>query len=370
MNPNSSGDNWSVPRRGAQDKMNNMQGDESENCLNNNQNPQNPQNPETREPTHSDGFTMVPPNESRQSKLQRMAQKELEDLSRYKEEHRPGPINQAPEKLGGDVSLAEARQRQQVEVRQSKHQKKIKKEEMDRIRRQEEEDKNQRMKDIQREKANRLELKKKEEEERRKELYQHDLRMKREEHLQKLEKSSSVPMAASSSTSASSWDRGREYRDARKAEEEEALKQKKAEQRSKSENLEKKQKHQEEDRKRRMESERLRVNSDFLDRLEASGSGRVSESHPSTLKGGNIWQTDKPQDPASSLMPFSSQVHSFKKEEDEEVEEEEEEKEDSGHEWAVMKLHSNFPYYERDLLKDILSQCKGNYQQAYDLLNV
>lgn len=29
-----------------------------------------------------------------------VAQKELEDLSKYKEEHRPGPIHLTPEKLG------------------------------------------------------------------------------------------------------------------------------------------------------------------------------------------------------------------------------------------------------------------------------
>lgn len=38
--------------------------------------------------------------------------------------------------------------------------------------------------------------------------------------------------------------------------------------------------------------------------------------------------------------------------------------------WAVKKLHDNFPYYEQDMLEDILRQCNGNYQQAYELLNV
>lgn len=43
---------------------------------------------------------------------------------------------------------------------------------------------------------------------------------------------------------------------------------------------------------------------------------------------------------------------------------------DIDHEWTVMRLQSDFPYYEQDLLEDIVSQCNGNYKQAYDLLNV
>ncbi|XP_066543063.1 epithelial-stromal interaction protein 1 isoform X2 [Hoplias malabaricus] len=324
-------------------------------------NPPNPQVSEDRTPAHADGYTMIPPNESRRSKLQRMAQKELEDLDRYKEEHRPGPIHLAPENLGGGESLTEVRQRQQMAARQSKVQKQLKKEEMDRLRRQAEEKENQRMKDIQREKANKLEIRKRQEEQRRKELYEHDLRMKREEYLQKIERSCSVPMAASKSTPASSWARGREHKEVRKAEEKEVLQQKKEGQRRKSEILEEKQKQQEEDRKRRLENEHLRVNSAFLDRLEASGSGIGSSCRP---EGGNIWQTEEPQGPVSNPVPFPSQVHTDR------AEEEEEEGEGTDYEWAVMRLQSLFPYYERSLLEDIVSQCNGNYQQAYDLLNI
>ncbi|XP_036421285.1 epithelial-stromal interaction protein 1 isoform X2 [Colossoma macropomum] len=363
MNPNPSGDIWSVPKRGINCEVDDMQAGESGDTLNNDQNPPNPQNPqapEARTPTHSDGYSIIPPNESRRSKLQRMAEKELDDLNKWKEAHRPGPVHLAPEKLGGSVSLAEVRQRQQVEARQSKLQKKLKREDMDRIRKQAEEEENQRKKAIQREKANNLELRKRQEEEQRKELYQHDLRMRREEQLQRLERSSSVPMAASNSTPASSWAQGREYKEARKAEEQDALEQMKEQQRRKSEILEKKQKQQEEDRKRRMESECLRVNSAFLDRLEARGSGRVSESNSCIPEGGNIWQTEEPQDPASSPVPFPSQVHTDSAEEEE----------DTDYEWTVMRLQSNFPYYKRELLEDIVSQCNGNYQRAYDLLNV
>ncbi|KAB5577082.1 hypothetical protein PHYPO_G00205870 [Pangasianodon hypophthalmus] len=346
MNPNRSDDIKTAPG------VNETQTD------GNNSTNQNTQPQDSRNPRHSDGYTMIPPNESRRSKLLRMSQKEQNDLQRWKEEHRPGPIQLAPEKLGGDVSLSEVRQRQQIVAHQSKLKKKLIQEDRNQRRREAEEEENQRMKDIQREKATRLEMKKKQEEERRKELYQHELLMKREEHLQRLERSGSVPMAASSSTPTSSWARGHEYREARKAEEQMALQQKKDEQRRKSQILEEKQKQEEEDRKRQMENERLRVNTAFLDRLEARGSGRASELLPCTPELGNVWQTEEPQDPASSPVPFPSQLHTDSAAE-----------EDTDFEWVVMKLQNKFSYCQREYLEDIVSQCNGNYQQAYDLLN-
>ncbi|KAK6315223.1 hypothetical protein J4Q44_G00147520 [Coregonus suidteri] len=81
-----------------------------------------------------------------------MVQKEEEDLQRWKEVNRPGPVQIAPEKLGGAVSLAEARERQLMELRQAKLQKQLRKEEMDRQRRQAEENEYERMKAKQREK--------------------------------------------------------------------------------------------------------------------------------------------------------------------------------------------------------------------------
>lgn len=52
-----------------------------------------------------------------------------------------------------------------------------------------------------------------------------------------------------------------------------------------------------------------RVNSAFLDRLEARGSGTASESLPCTPELGNVWQMEEPQDPASSPVSFPSQLH-------------------------------------------------------------
>ncbi|XP_067299449.1 epithelial-stromal interaction protein 1 [Pseudorasbora parva] len=319
---------------------------------------QNPQN----QPTHAEGYTKIPPNESRRSKLQRIAQKEEEDLMRLKEENRPGPIQLPPERLGGAVSLAEVRQRQQVEARQSKLRKKLRKEDMDRIKRQAEEEEIEKMKAIQREKANKLEMRRKQEEEQRKEWYQHDKQMKTNEFLQRIERSgSTVSMASSNSIPASSWVKCHEYRDSRREEENAGLLKMKEEQRRKTETLEEKQKQQEEDRKRRDEADHRRVNSAFLDRLVASRSGGVSEPVTQTPESSHVWlcDDDKPQDTASSTVPNPSQVHTDSAEED-----------DHDQMWTLMKLQNRFPYYERDMLDDIIKQCDGDYQRAYELLDV
>lgn len=59
------------------------------------------------------------------------------------------------------------------------------------------------------------------------------------------------------------------------------------------------------------------MNSAFLDRLEASGSGvRVSEPVTQTLESSNVWleEDDEPQDLSTSPNP--SQVHTDSAEED------------------------------------------------------
>ncbi|XP_052421531.1 epithelial-stromal interaction protein 1-like [Carassius gibelio] len=326
-------------------------------CENNSPNVSNVTSNPQNQPTHADGYTKIPPNESRRSELQRTAQEGEEKLRRLKEENRPGPIQLAPEKLGGAESLAEVRQRQQEDLRRSKLRKKLQKEEMDQNKRQAEEQKNERMKALQREKARKLEMSKKQGDEQRQKLYQDDKQMKTEEFLQRIERSSSsVSMAASNSMPASSWTKNHEYREARREEENADLLKKKEEQRRKAEVLEEKQKQQEEDRKRRTEADHQRVNMAFLDHLEASSSGMVPEST-------NVWldddDDDELQDTALSTVPNPSQVHTDCEEED-----------DCGHMWTLMKLQNRFPYYERVMLEDIVKQCNGNYQQAYELLDV
>ncbi|XP_059355619.1 epithelial-stromal interaction protein 1-like [Carassius carassius] len=312
------------------------------------------------QPTHADGYTKIPPNESKWSKLQRTAQEGEEKLRRLKEENRPGPIQLAPERLGGAESLAEVRQRQQEDLRRSKLRKKLQKEEMDQNKRQAEEQKNERMKALQREKATKLEMSKKQRDEQRQKLYQDDKQMKTEEFLQRIERSSSsVSMAASNSMPASSRTKNHEYREVRREEENADLLKKKEEQRRKAEVLEEKQKQQEEDRKRRTEADHQRVNMAFLNHLEAGSSGMVPESTNVWLDDDDDDDDDELQDTALSTVPNPSQVHTDCEEED-----------DCGHMWTLMKLQNRFPYYELDMLEEIIKQCNGNYQQAYELLDV
>nr|XP_040057502.1 epithelial-stromal interaction protein 1 isoform X2 [Gasterosteus aculeatus aculeatus] len=106
-----------------------------------------------RQPQYSGGFTVIPPNESLRDKLRRNAQKEEEELQRWKEANRVTYVHADPEKLGGAATLAATREMQHTDLRCSKLQKRLKKEELDKRRRQEEEEENQRKKDIQREKA-------------------------------------------------------------------------------------------------------------------------------------------------------------------------------------------------------------------------
>ncbi|XP_056611415.1 epithelial-stromal interaction protein 1 isoform X2 [Triplophysa dalaica] len=311
-------------------------------------------NTQTRDqPTYADGYTRIPPNSSRHSELQRTAQKEEEALRKWKEENRPGPIQLAPVRLGGAVSLKEVRQKQQQEARQAKLKKRLQKEEMDRKNRQAEEEENKEMKAKQRDKAIKLEMKREQEEQHRKDLYQPDQQMKNREFLQKVETSNrTVPMAASNSIPASSWGKCQEYRESRRQEENTGLLEKKEEQRRKAEILEEKLKQEEDDRKRQIETDHRRVNLAFLNRLETSTSDRMSEPMANTL----CEYDDELEDPASSPVPNPLQGYT--------------EEEGCEQVWAVMKLLQNFPYYERDMLEDILQQCNGDYKQAYELLNV
>uniref|UniRef100_H3A339 Epithelial stromal interaction 1 n=1 Tax=Latimeria chalumnae TaxID=7897 RepID=H3A339_LATCH len=124
-------------------------------------------------------YTLIPPNQTKRSQIQRskypvVAAKELEELQRWKEEHRPGPINLAPEHLGGSISLAEARKRQQIQHSQSKFQLKAKRDEYRRKEKEAEEAEIQKMKEKQREKANKLVEKQRQEEQQRRKTFAQD----------------------------------------------------------------------------------------------------------------------------------------------------------------------------------------------------
>uniref|UniRef100_A0A663FCQ0 Uncharacterized protein n=1 Tax=Aquila chrysaetos chrysaetos TaxID=223781 RepID=A0A663FCQ0_AQUCH len=72
-------------------------------------------------------YVLITPKETRRNWLQQIAKKELDDLERWKEEHRPGPIKLVPQRLGGKESETEARQKQQMMLMQSKYQQKVRK---------------------------------------------------------------------------------------------------------------------------------------------------------------------------------------------------------------------------------------------------
>lgn len=207
------------------------------------------QQPTDREPQHSGGFTVIPPNESRRSQITRMAQQEEQEYQRWKEANRPPAVHLNPERLGGGGTMAEAREKQLAGLRCSKLEKKLKKEEMDRRKREEEEEKFQMMKAVQREKAERLEERRRQEDQRRREQHQQDHLRATERFLQRLERTAPGPLASSSATPTS----------------------------SRSEAMQGPQREKEPKSVKDVQQEHRRVNAAFLDRLEGRGREREDE---------------------------------------------------------------------------------------------
>ncbi|KAM9050113.1 epithelial-stromal interaction protein 1 isoform 2-T2 [Megaptera novaeangliae] len=221
-----------------------------------------PESPSREIPEHAGrrftgAYTLIVPNEKRRNEMQQMAAKELKDLERWKEQQRTKPINLAPMQLGGNQSEVEVRQRQQLQLIQSKYQKKLKREEYIRIKREAEEAEIQKMKAVQREKSNKLEEKKRRQENLRREAFREHQQCKTAEFLRRLNTESphrgTCPVAVSDPQSSAS-----------------------------SELLEFKREQQEEERARIHQAEHRRVNNAFLDRLQG-------ESQPGGLQhfGGN-----------------------------------------------------------------------------------
>ncbi|XP_015219198.2 epithelial-stromal interaction protein 1 [Lepisosteus oculatus] len=324
------------------ENVNNQAGEENNTTTRNERNPQ-----------YMGGYSMIPPNESRRREMQRMAQKEEEDLKRWKEGHRPGPLSLPPAQLGGAISMTEARQRQFLELRESKYRKKLKQEDDKRKRKEAEEMEIQQKKVLQREKAIRLEERRRQEENLRKEQLRYDHQLSTQQFLQRFENFTVDPVPVNSSLPASSWARGHIYREAQKAEENEQLRQKKEEQRRKSELLEENQKWKEEERERELQKEHKRVNAKFLDQIQAHAqSGRKELPFPVNTEEERDFHTNGAQDVPKSLEPILQ------------------ESEEDGYdlEWTVMKLQTSFPSCERAFLEDIVIQCNGDYNQAYKLL--
>lgn len=284
-----------------------------------------------RQPQYSSGYTMIPPIDSRRSKITTMAQKELEDLQRWKEANKPPALHLNPEKLGGNATLAGARAKQLTDLRCAKLQKTLKKEEDDKRKRQEEEEENQKMKDKQREKAERLEEKRRQDDQRRKEQFNQDHVRKTESFLQRFEKTAPGPLASSGATHTSCGS--------------EAAESKPRELRSVGD----------------LQLDHRRVNLAFLDNLEGRSRGSEKE-----IKEEGDWENpylvpedlrQQPSDPPGQLNPEPEQS-SY--DWTQEVEPE--------YDWALMRLISSFPDYSKVFLEDILDQCDGDYQQAYTLL--
>ncbi|NWW50363.1 ESIP1 protein, partial [Pedionomus torquatus] len=212
-------------------------------------------------------YVLITPNETRRNRLQQsklsFAQKELNDLERWKEEHRPGPIKLVPQRLGGRESEAQARQKQQMMLMQSKYQQKHKREEYIKAKKAAEEAEVLKKKAIQREKVNMVA----------EELEPYNkvcvlitnnsiwigfLHSKTNELLDRLDldlpKSDSCQIANHGPES-TAWSRSQTYKQALREDENRRLEEMKQEQRRKAELMEFKQKQEEEARTRAHQNE-------------------------------------------------------------------------------------------------------------------
>ncbi|KAM8857397.1 uncharacterized protein epsti1 isoform 1-T1 [Synchiropus picturatus] len=277
-----------------------------------------------RQATYCGGFTVIPPNDSRRNKITSMAQKEEQDLQRYRESQRVTSVQLPPERLGGHVTLAEARQKQLEDLKQSKWQKKLKKEEMDRERRQAEEQKLQQMKAVQRAKAERLNKRRGDEEQRRKEELGPDHLRKNEDFFQHLESSSasSVTFSFDSKTATETTALTKSLKD--------------------------------------VQLDHRRVNAAFLDKLESRGDDRPPQREE---VWGSVGQSEwnYPTEPTGLFTDPEPEPSSWWWTEGA----------DGGAECeqALVQLMSRFPDCSRAFLEDILDQCAGDYQRASQLLD-
>ncbi|XP_026708955.1 epithelial-stromal interaction protein 1 [Athene cunicularia] len=216
-------------------------------------------------------YVLITPNETRRKQVKQIAKKELDDLEQWKKEHRPGPIKLVPQRLGGEESEAQARQKHQMMFMQSKYQQKLKREEYIKAKKAAEEAEILKKKEIQREKAERLEVKKRQQEMQRRQMFLEDHYYKTNELLNRfdlgLPKSDSCQIANGGPES-TAWTRSHTYKQALREDENRRLEEMKQDQRRKAELMEFKQKKEEEARTRAHQIEQRRVNNAFLDRLQ------------------------------------------------------------------------------------------------------
>ncbi|KAF6376157.1 epithelial stromal interaction 1 [Rhinolophus ferrumequinum] len=250
--------------------------------------------PEHAGPRLTGAYTLIAPNKNRRDQIQRIAEEELENLKKWKEEHRAKPVHLVPRKLGGCQSETQVRQKQQLQLMQSKYQQKLKREEAVRIKKEAEEAEIQKMKAIQREKSNKLEEKKRLQENLRREAFREHQQLKTAEFLSRLEtewpnrSSCQIPLRDPHS---STWASSQAYKDSLKEEENRKLQKMKEEQHQKSELLKFKQQQQEEERTKTHQAEQRRVNNAFLDRLQGRSQpgGLGNFGGDWNMNSGNSW---------------------------------------------------------------------------------
>ncbi|XP_042541724.1 epithelial-stromal interaction protein 1 isoform X2 [Dipodomys spectabilis] len=193
----------------------------------------------------ANAYTLIAPNEKRRQQIQRIAEQELVNLEKWKQQNRPKPIHLVPRRLGGNQSESEVRKKQQLQLMQSKYQQKLKREESLRIKKEAEEAELQKMKAIQREKSNKLEEKKRLQEDLRRERLRDHHQSKTAEFLSKLD--TELPNRRTCQTT---------FHDLQSA--------------TWNKLLEPKRQQQEEERAKIHQTEHRRVNNAFLDRLQGT----------------------------------------------------------------------------------------------------
>lgn len=275
-----------------------------------------------QQPQHVSGYTVITPNELKRNNLRTTAQRGIEELRRAKEEQRSIPVHINPERLGGSGSLEEAREKQFRDQRCSKLQKKLKREEEKKRAKELEEREQQRKKDIQREKAERQEQKKQQQETRRREQFLLDHQRVNDSFLQQYE-----TKASSSRSAPLPSPNTRDVPNAKTLEE--------------------------------IQQEHKRKNAEFLDNLEMRNLNLTCASSSSSSPSPDREPSSRPQtspEPRFSGLAAGEDEPATASEQD--------------FDWSLMKLMTNFPHCDKDVLEDILSQCSGDYQQAYGLLSL
>ncbi|XP_015857855.1 epithelial-stromal interaction protein 1 isoform X7 [Peromyscus maniculatus bairdii] len=225
-------------------------------------------------------YTLIAPNASRRQKIQRIAEQELADLERWKQQNRAKPVHLVPQRLGGSQSESEVRQKQQLQQMRSKYQQKLKRDESLRIRKEAEEAELQQMKAIQREKSNKLEEKRQLQESLRRDAFREHHQHKTAEFLSRLDtdrRKRTVCQTAPHASQSSVWASSQIHKDSLRKEDNQKPQKMRDGQHQKNQLLETKGQHQEEERAQILQAEHWRVNNAFLDRLQGKSQPGVLE---------------------------------------------------------------------------------------------